>query len=35
MRLRAGRMDPAARPEAERRLAYWRGDPDAPQWTAV
>ncbi len=35
MRLRAGRADPAAMPEAARRLAYWRGDPDAPQWTAV
>ena len=28
MRLRAGRSDPAARIEADRRLAYWRGDPD-------
>ena len=35
MRLRAGRADPAAMPEAQRRLAYWRGDPDAPTWTAV
>jgi Ser/Thr protein kinase RdoA (MazF antagonist) len=35
MRLRAGRKDPAAMPEAERRLAYWRGDPDAPMWTPV
>jgi Ser/Thr protein kinase RdoA (MazF antagonist) len=35
MRLRAGRADPAAMPEAERRLAYWRGEPDAPPWTAV
>jgi Ser/Thr protein kinase RdoA (MazF antagonist) len=35
MRLRAGRTDPAAMPEAQRRLAYWRGDPDAPSWTAV
>ena len=35
MRLRAGRADPAAMPEAQRRLAYWRGDPDAPPWTAV
>jgi len=26
--------DPAARPEADRRLRYWRGDPDAPPWTA-
>jgi hypothetical protein len=35
MRLRAGRADPAAMPEAARRLAYWRGEPDAPPWTAV
>ena len=28
MRLRAGRADPAAMPEAQRRLAFWRGDPD-------
>jgi Ser/Thr protein kinase RdoA (MazF antagonist) len=35
MRLRAGREDPAAMPEAQRRLGYWRGDPDAPMWTAV
>ena len=35
MRLRAGREDPAAMPEAERRLVYWRGDPDAPMWTPV
>ena len=34
MRLRAGRSDPAARIEADRRLAYWRGDPDSPTWTA-
>jgi hypothetical protein len=34
MRVRAGRTDPAARDEAERRLRYWRGDPDAPSWTA-
>ena len=33
MRLRAGRADPAAMPEARRRLALWRGDPDAPLWT--
>jgi Ser/Thr protein kinase RdoA (MazF antagonist) len=32
MRLRAGRADPAAMAEARRRLAYWRGDPDAPTW---
>jgi len=35
MRLVAGRADPAATVEARRRLAYWRGDPDAPRWTAV
>ena len=35
MRLRAGRADPAAMPEAQRRLAYWRGEPDAPAWVAV
>ncbi len=34
MRVRAAATDPAARPEAELRLAFWRGDPDAPQWTA-
>ena len=30
MRLKAARRDPSARPEADRRLAYWRGDLDAP-----
>jgi Ser/Thr protein kinase RdoA (MazF antagonist) len=35
MRLRAGRADPAAMPEAQRRLEYWRGDLNAPSWTAV
>jgi aminoglycoside phosphotransferase (APT) family kinase protein len=35
MRVKAGRTDPAAAEEAERRLRYWRGDPDAPQWTAM
>jgi Ser/Thr protein kinase RdoA (MazF antagonist) len=34
LRLRAGRHDPAARAEAERRLRWWRGDPDAPPWQA-
>lgn len=34
MRLRAVRRNPAARAEAERRLRYWRGDPDAPTWNA-
>ncbi len=34
MRVIAGLDDPMARAEAERRLRYWRGDPDAPPWTA-
>lgn len=34
MRVRAGRTDPAAHAEAERRLRFWRGDPDPPQWRA-
>jgi Ser/Thr protein kinase RdoA (MazF antagonist) len=34
MRVKAARNDPSARAEADRRLAYWRGDPDAPAWTA-
>ena len=34
MRVRAARLDPAAADEAERRLRYWRGDPDAPVWRA-
>lgn len=34
MRVRAGTSDEAARTEAERRLRYWRDDPDAPQWRA-
>ena len=34
MRVRAGRVDPAAADESERRLRYWRGDPDAPAWRA-
>ncbi|HEY5663506.1 MAG TPA: aminoglycoside phosphotransferase family protein [Ilumatobacter sp.] len=34
MRLRAGRTDPVARAEAERRLRHWRDDPGAPAWTA-
>ena len=33
MRVVASIGDPRARPEAERRLRYWRGDPDAPSWT--
>ncbi len=34
MRLIAGLQHPAAMHEAQRRLAYWRGDPDAPPWSA-
>lgn len=34
MRVRAGRSDPAAAAEAQRRLRYWRGEPDAPSWRA-
>jgi aminoglycoside phosphotransferase (APT) family kinase protein len=34
MRVRAGRTDPAAAQEAQRRLRYWRGDPAAPSWHA-
>lgn len=34
MRWKAARADPAVLPEAERRLAFWRGDPDAPAWQA-
>lgn len=34
MRVRAGRTDPAAAAEAEQRLRWWRGDPDAPMWRA-
>lgn len=34
MRVRAGRNDPAAQVEAERRLRYWRGEPDPPVWRA-
>jgi aminoglycoside phosphotransferase (APT) family kinase protein len=32
MRVRAALTDPSAVPEAQRRLAYWRGDADAPLW---
>jgi Ser/Thr protein kinase RdoA (MazF antagonist) len=35
MRVRAGRTDPAAAGEAERRLRWWRGDADAPAWRAM
>jgi Ser/Thr protein kinase RdoA (MazF antagonist) len=34
MRVKAARRDPAARAEADRRLAYWRGELDAPPWIA-
>ncbi|MGI9031382.1 MAG: aminoglycoside phosphotransferase family protein [Ilumatobacteraceae bacterium] len=32
MRLRAGLADPAAMPEAQHRLAYWREPASAPTW---
>jgi Ser/Thr protein kinase RdoA (MazF antagonist) len=32
MRVRAGVLDVAAAAEAQRRLCWWRGDPDAPTW---
>ena len=35
MRVAASIDDPVARAESERRLRFWRGDPDAPPWTAV
>jgi aminoglycoside phosphotransferase (APT) family kinase protein len=35
LRVQAGRTDPAAAVESERRLRFWRGDPDAPPWTAM
>jgi Ser/Thr protein kinase RdoA (MazF antagonist) len=35
LRVRAGRRDPAAASEAHRRLAFWRGDADAPTWRAM
>jgi aminoglycoside phosphotransferase (APT) family kinase protein len=34
MRVRAAQHDPAARPEADRRLQFWRGEPDPPMWRA-
>jgi Ser/Thr protein kinase RdoA (MazF antagonist) len=34
MRVLAAVDDPTARTEAERRLRFWRGEPDAPVWTA-
>ncbi len=35
MRLSAGRRQPGAAAEAEVRLRWWRGDPDAPAWQAA
>ena len=34
MRVRAPQSNPSAYDEAELRLRYWRGEPDAPQWHA-
>jgi hypothetical protein len=34
MRGKAGRVNDAAAAEAERRLRFWRGEPDAPTWQA-
>jgi hypothetical protein len=34
MRLKRAAVEPAAAAEAQCRLAYWRGDPTAPQWQA-
>jgi len=34
MRLKRARIDPTHRHEAEQRMRYWRGDPDAPMWRA-
>ncbi len=34
MRSVAAKHDPAAAGELQRRLRWWRGDPDAPQWRA-
>lgn len=34
MRLKRARIDPTHRDEAEQRMRYWRGDPDAPMWRA-
>ena len=34
MRVRAARSNAAAAAEAEARLRYWRGEPDAPQWNS-
>ncbi len=35
LRVRAGRTDPVAADEAQRRLHHWRGDPGAPVWRAL
>lgn len=32
MRVQAAQGDPAAQPEAQSRLRYWRGESDAPTW---
>ena len=32
MRMKAAQVHPEARPELERRLRWWRGEPDAPRW---
>lgn len=34
MRVQAAMASPAAMPEAQRRLAWWRGEPDAAMWQA-
>lgn len=34
MRVKTAMVDRAAAPEAERRLCYWRGEPNAPTWRA-
>lgn len=34
MRWKVALVDQAARPEAERRLAFWRGERNAPMWRA-
>lgn len=35
MRVRAGRTDPTAWAEADRRLRWWRGEPNAPSWNSA
>lgn len=35
LRMSAARHDQGARAEAMRRLAFWRGDPQPPQWQAA